>query len=227
MEKKKHYLVYKTTCLLNGKIYIGQHQTYDINDGYIGSGIELQKAIERFGRENFTREILFDFDNFTDMDTKERELVTEEFVKREDTFNKTVGGQGYDFYVALKNGLNNSADNYLLGGKVWSRMVKENPELHEKCVQRGRSIQKRHPELATNLAKMAGTAFFGRHHTEETKQKVREKNSVLLRGEHNGSFGTVWIYNESLEQNKKVKKEEAETFLKQGWKFGRRMNFHK
>ena len=46
MMKKKHYLVYKTTCLVNGKIYIGQHQTYDLNDGYIGSGIELQKAIE-------------------------------------------------------------------------------------------------------------------------------------------------------------------------------------
>ena len=43
--EKKHYLVYKTTCLINGKIYIGQHQTYDINDNYLGSGIELNEDI--------------------------------------------------------------------------------------------------------------------------------------------------------------------------------------
>ena len=69
--KKKHYLVYKTTCLLNGKIYIGQHQTYDINDDYLGSGRELKNDIQGFGRENFRREILFDFDTFDEMNDKE------------------------------------------------------------------------------------------------------------------------------------------------------------
>ena len=92
MNEKKHYLVYKTTNLVNGKIYIGQHQTYDINDGYIGSGSALNEDVKKFGKENFKREILFDFDNFTDMDNKERELVTEEFVKRSDTYNLSIGG---------------------------------------------------------------------------------------------------------------------------------------
>lgn len=95
-EKKKHYLVYKTTCLINGKIYIGQHQTYDPNDNYLGSGIELNEDIKKFGRENFKREILFDFDNLNDMDNKEKELVTEEFVARPDTYNMRVGGQKID-----------------------------------------------------------------------------------------------------------------------------------
>ena len=90
--KKKHYLVYKTTCLVNGKIYIGQHQTYDLNDGYIGSGYALNEDIEKFGRENFSTEILFDFDNFTDMDNKERELVNESFIARTDTYNIILGG---------------------------------------------------------------------------------------------------------------------------------------
>lgn len=58
--KEKHYLVYQTTNLLNGKIYIGQHQTDNLNDGYIGSGVELNLDIEKFGRDNFKREIIFD-----------------------------------------------------------------------------------------------------------------------------------------------------------------------
>lgn len=35
------YIVYKTTCLVNNKIYIGVHQTYnpDIFDGYLGRGL--------------------------------------------------------------------------------------------------------------------------------------------------------------------------------------------
>ena len=65
--KKKHYLVYQTTNLLNGKIYIGQHQTDNLNDGYIGSGIELNQDIKKFGKDNFKREILFDFDSFEEM----------------------------------------------------------------------------------------------------------------------------------------------------------------
>ena len=48
MNKKRHYLVYKTTNLINGRIYIGQHQTYYPNDGYLGSGREIAKAIEEF-----------------------------------------------------------------------------------------------------------------------------------------------------------------------------------
>ena len=67
MDKKKHYLVYKTTNLVNGKIYIGQHQTYDLNDGYLGSGILLRRAIEKYGEENFKREILFECSSVEEM----------------------------------------------------------------------------------------------------------------------------------------------------------------
>ena len=35
------YIVYKTTCQVNGKCYIGKHQTEnpDIFDGYLGNSI--------------------------------------------------------------------------------------------------------------------------------------------------------------------------------------------
>jgi hypothetical protein len=91
--EKKHYIIYQTTNLINGKIYIGQHQTYNPNDEYLGSGKDLLKDIEIIGRKNFKRETLFDFDSFEEMNQKEREIVNEEFVSREDTYNVRVGGQ--------------------------------------------------------------------------------------------------------------------------------------
>ena len=49
--------IYKTTNLVNGKIYIGQH-IGKVNDSYLGSGVVLHNAIRKYGRCNFKREIL-------------------------------------------------------------------------------------------------------------------------------------------------------------------------
>ena len=49
--------IYKTTCLVNGKIYIGKHEGRE-NDNYLGSGEMFQRALRKYGKENFKREIL-------------------------------------------------------------------------------------------------------------------------------------------------------------------------
>jgi len=51
---KKHYLVYQITNLINYKIYIGVHQTYDINDCYMGSG-KLIKTEQKDKERRITR----------------------------------------------------------------------------------------------------------------------------------------------------------------------------
>ena len=68
------YTVYKTTNLLNNKIYIGLHETEDLNDSYLGSGILLKQAIKKYGSNNFKKEILFVYDNKIEMINKEKEL---------------------------------------------------------------------------------------------------------------------------------------------------------
>ena len=70
-----HFLIYKITNNVNGKYYIGQHKTEDPYDDYMGSGDIIQAAIHKHGLSCFTKEILFDFDNFEDMNNKEKELV--------------------------------------------------------------------------------------------------------------------------------------------------------
>ena len=52
--------IYKTTNLINGKIYIGQHRVNNdvIDKNYFGSGKLLLEAIKKYGKENFKCEII-------------------------------------------------------------------------------------------------------------------------------------------------------------------------
>lgn len=56
--KYKFGCIYKITNIINNKIYIGQHFSNDVNDNYFGSGIALRRAIKKYGRKNFTKDIL-------------------------------------------------------------------------------------------------------------------------------------------------------------------------
>lgn len=87
-----YYTIYKITNKINGKIYIGQHQTKNLDDGYMGSGKRIIRSINKHGIENFDKEILHIFETQEEMNAKEAELVTEEFCLREDTYNLSIGG---------------------------------------------------------------------------------------------------------------------------------------
>ena len=87
-----YYIIYKTTNIVNEFEYIGQHTTSNLNDGYLGSGLRLRHAIKQYGKESFKKEILYVFTTFNEMNQKEIDLVTEEYVKRPDTYNIVLGG---------------------------------------------------------------------------------------------------------------------------------------
>lgn len=95
MSNENINIVYKTTNLINNKIYIGIHKQkgYEF-DGYFGSGKILQNAINTHGVENFIRETLFIYDTYEECRLKEKEIVNEEFCKNRNTYNISVGGQG-------------------------------------------------------------------------------------------------------------------------------------
>lgn len=86
--------LYKITNLLNNKIYVGIHQTTDLNDGYMGSGTAIRRAIKKYGIDNFHKEIVDFFDTYAAALQREQEIVTVEFILREDTYNLRTGGMG-------------------------------------------------------------------------------------------------------------------------------------
>jgi hypothetical protein len=89
-----NYIIYKTTNEINGKYYIGCHQTDNINDGYLGSGKHLRYAIKKYGIDNFKFEILYSVLSKEEMFELERNIVNEDLVKNPQTYNLKIGGSG-------------------------------------------------------------------------------------------------------------------------------------
>jgi hypothetical protein len=92
----RHYIVYETKNLENGMIYIGIHETDNLEDSYLGSGKRLKRAIKYYGKQFFKRRILHVFETRLEASEKERELVNEKFVERDDTYNIMLGGDGFN-----------------------------------------------------------------------------------------------------------------------------------
>ena len=90
-EKKYHYF-YKITNTVNGFYYYGIHSTNDIEDGYMGSGRRLKRAVKKFGKENFQKEILKFFDSRKEASDYEENVVTEACVSDINCYNLKRGG---------------------------------------------------------------------------------------------------------------------------------------
>lgn len=90
----KYHYIYKTTCLINEKFYIGMHSTDNLEDNYIGSGKRLWLSIRKYGKENFSIEILEYFPDRNSLKKREIEIVNEELLKNPLCMNLKLGGYG-------------------------------------------------------------------------------------------------------------------------------------
>lgn len=217
-----YYTIYKITNQTNGKVYIGSHKTKNLDDGYMGSGKYLKRAIEKNGIENFSKEILFVFDTPEEMYTKEAELVNEEFLAEANTYNLKVGGfGGFDYinsdptaYLTEKR-LSALFENNKYGTIAWKEKYNSCGKFREKI--RNAGLKGR----TEAMKKFPNGIWEGRKHTDDSKKKISEKASQRT-GSKNSQFGTRWIHNLILRQSKKIKKDAS---LPDGWFEGRRIKF--
>lgn len=160
------YLIYKTVNLIDGKFYLGKHQTKDINDSYLGSGIHLKRAIKKFGVNNFKKEILFIFDTEEEMNKKEKELITERLIQDKNCYNIGIGGEGGPHFKGkrkTKESIQKMLETRKLNGK------KVSLETRKKISDANR----RRPVTASFREKMSKIAK-ARIKTEEEKMKISE-----------------------------------------------------
>lgn len=88
------YYIYEIKNNINGKIYIGAHETANLDDNYMGSGHLIKRAIKRYGKENFSKTILEFFSTREEMYNREQQIITSGFLLREDVYNIALGGCG-------------------------------------------------------------------------------------------------------------------------------------
>lgn len=206
-----YYTIYKITNNINNKYYIGKHQTTDLNDDYMGSGKLLKRAIIKYGIENFSKEIIFVYDNEEDMNKKEKELV----IISEETYNLCEGGKG-GFSYLNKNGLNKSDKQKQVARELIYKLhktVNYSDEYKESRLKRLKLATEKMREKFPN-----GT-WVGKKHTPETIEKMKKSTKGKQLGDKNSQFGTCWITNSK--ENKKIKKEDLEKYESLGYYKGR------
>lgn len=87
--------VYITTNLVNGKKYIGYHKSTQFDEWYKGSGTLLWKAINKYGWDNFSTEIVKEFDSCEEALLYESELISElDAISSKEYYNLYPGGYG-------------------------------------------------------------------------------------------------------------------------------------
>lgn len=204
------YTIYKVTNKVNGKIYIGAHETKDLDDGYMGSGKVIKKALNKYGVENFEKEILELFDDSEKMYKMESKLVTTDFIEKDDNYNIVEGGRG---------GWGHINNNLTLEHRAFLRKTAK------KTFEQFNEDRKNNPELDALYREKCGKHFKGKKHTAETKRKIGAVTSKAQKGEGNSVYGTMWIHSLTEKVSKRVDKDELSEWENKGWLKGRKMIF--
>lgn len=93
-DQRTYHFIYKTTCVVTGKWYIGMHSTDDLKDGYVGSGTHLWRSIKIYGKENHHCEILEHLPDRKSLALREEAIVTTEMCRDPMCMNMRTGGTG-------------------------------------------------------------------------------------------------------------------------------------
>ncbi len=156
-------IIYKTTNLINGKIYIGKACGIRVSNGYLGSGKYLKAAIKKYGKDNFIRVTIDIAATHEELCMKEKFWIT--FYNSRDRlvgYNLLVGGLGCGV----------GTDNPMHG----RHHSEETKRKIAKCGKNHWLYGKTHSEETKQKIRIANakglSGMLNRKHSEETKRKI-------------------------------------------------------
>lgn len=228
--------IYLTTCLTNGKIYVGRHEL-NRNKKYIGSGELFKLAVKKYGKENFRRKILRLCYSLHELRVWEHVYIVKyKSYIRSIGYNIAKGDVNTSEYnpaklpevrekirKAAKKRLSDPRNNPMYG--------KNNPHTEEwkkrhSEIMKGRKHTEETKTKISNSQKGKKNHMFGKHLSEETKKKLSlafsgENNpmyGVSISGEKHHFYGSrfIWINNGVI--NKRGKIDEP---IPEGWTKGK------
>jgi hypothetical protein len=156
------------------------HSAYNLNDGYMGSGVRLLRSIRKYGKENHKIEILEFLPNRESLSMRESEIVNEILIEDNYCMNLRTGGN--DHYVVSEETRKKMRD--------WERTDETCKKISESLS--GRTFSDSHRN-SIKEAKLNSTYVY----TDEHKEKIKK-----------GNLGKT-VTEETKEKMKKPKSEET------------------
>jgi len=210
-QRRKYHYIYKTTCIITNKFYIGMHSTDNLEDGYVGSGKRLWYSINKHGKDNHVCEILEFLESRDDLKNREREIVNVELINEELCMNLRVGGEGGWSHLSkeqLSKGGKNGTSKLKLLRETDPEYAKKNSEAISKSLYKAIQEGRRKP--------VQWGKWSGKKHKPETIEKMKGRS--YQKGSNNSQYGKCWITNEI--ESKKINKGDT---IPEGWRLGRKM----
>ena len=204
----RHYC-YKITNNVNSKTYIGIHSCKGdfLDSDYFGSGIAQNKALIKYGVDNFSREVIQELSTREECARLERELVTHDFINLRSNYNLMTGGGN---------------SNASFSAETLSKMsegAKNRPpiseETREKLSYNSANLSDDTRRKKSESVTGESNPFHGKQHTQATKDRIsaskigtvttletRLLRSKIQSGEGNSFYGKT----HSAESRKKISK---------------------
>lgn len=196
-------IVYKIQNKINAKIYIGitkkdinaRIMKHLVNDSYIGN------AIRKYGLQCFDTSVIDTSDDWSTLCEKEKEYIKFYNSKFPNGYNLTDGGDGVsnlpDFIETKRR---NKISNFQKG-----RIHPDEQNRKISKALKGKKLSEEHKrKLSESHQYQYGekNSFFGKKHTEESKQKIRDKRKLQVFTEET---------RKKLSESRKGKKHSEET----------------
>jgi hypothetical protein len=212
-QQKLYHTLYRTTCTVTKKFYIGAHSTNDLEDEYFGSGLRLLRSIRKHGKDKHVKEVLEILDSKESMYIRENEVVNEELLQNPLCMNLKRGGEGgWSIEAQIKNNVASHQK------QKW--LSENDPEWK---MRKSVRVSIGNAEALKAGRRKPLPDWTGRKMNQSHKDSIGKANSVSQKGEKNSQFGKVWITKEN--ESVRVDKKDIETFLQNGWRKGRKTKF--
>lgn len=218
-DKTEYFYIYRITNIITGKYYLGMHTTSNLDDDYYGSGKIIKRSIRKYGKENHKKEILEFLETYEDLIWREREIVNENVINDPLSMNIRIGGVGGGGWTIEQQRENNRKSQ--ISQKDLNKISNWREQKSRRMSETNRDLYKTGKRKVTVKPHKVGEF----KHTEESKRRIANITSKAQSGKGNSQYGTVWIHNISLRKNKKIKKDQLQTWAEQGWVAGRKMKF--
>jgi group I intron endonuclease len=183
-------IVYKTTNLLDEKVYVGQD--YHENPSYLGSGKLLTRAVKKYGKENFVKEVIDFAESMRELNEKERYWVKFYNCKDPVGYNLTDGGEGIAGYLhteETKSKISKKLEgkNHPLFGKHYKCSEETKEKMRQAKLGRKNQDQSRRMKGEKNPMKRleVRAKFMGDKNSSkkaEVKEKIRKSKLGKKRG---------------------------------------------